>query len=42
MYNHITIAYNFNKYFLAIINNIIDEKIMHNKNLTSETTDPLN
>ena len=41
MYNHLTIANNFNKYFLSIIDNIIDENIMNIGNLTSETTDPL-
>ena len=39
--NHLTIANNFNKYFLSIVDNIIDENIMNNENLTSETTDPI-
>ena len=39
--NHLTIANNFNKYFLSVVDNIIDEIIMNNENLTSETIDPL-
>jgi hypothetical protein len=41
MYNHLTIANNFNKYFLSVTDNIIDENIINNENLTSETIDPL-
>jgi len=41
MYNHLNTAYKFNKYFLSIIDNTIDENIMNNENLTSETIDPL-
>ena len=39
--NHLTIANNFNKYSLSVVDNIIDENNMNNENLTSETTDPL-
>jgi len=41
MYNHLTIANNFDKYFLSVTDNIIDENIINNENLTSETFDPL-
>ena len=39
--NHLTIANNFNKYFLSVVDNIIHENIMNNENLISETIDPL-
>jgi hypothetical protein len=35
------VANNFNKYILSIVDNIIEENIVNNENLNSETTDPL-
>jgi hypothetical protein len=39
--NHLTIANNFNIYFLSVVNNLIDENIIKTENLISDTTDPL-
>ena len=39
--NDLTIANNFNNYFLSFVDNIIDENIMNNENLTSESINPL-
>jgi hypothetical protein len=39
--NHLTIANDFNKNFLSVVDNIIDENITNSENLTSENIDPL-